>query len=68
MPENVRSRIVIYAKDVSNITGLSPRTAWNLLSRIKRKYNKSKGQYVTIKEFSEFTGISKDEIKNFLTH
>jgi hypothetical protein len=68
MQQLVTNRIVIYAKDVSNITGVSKRTAWNLLSRIKKKYHKKKGQFVTVKEFSEFTGIAEDDIRKSLLH
>jgi predicted transcriptional regulator of viral defense system len=57
---------VIYAKDVSNITGVSKRTAWNLLSRIKKRYKKKKGQYITVKEFADFTGIAEEEIKKLI--
>jgi hypothetical protein len=66
MQQLVTNRIVIYAKDVSNITGVSKRTAWNLLSRIKKKYHKKKGQYVTAKEFAEYTGIPESQINGFL--
>lgn len=66
MQEVVTFRTVIYAKDVSNMTGLSPRSAWNLLSKIKKKYRKKKGQFVTVKEYSEFTGIDEESIMPYL--
>jgi hypothetical protein len=66
MQDFVTHRIVVYAKDVSNITGLSPRTAWNLLAKIRKHYNKQKGQYVTLDEFCQYTGINKEEVKIYL--
>jgi hypothetical protein len=66
MQEFVTYRIVIYAKDVTNITGLSERTAWNLLAKIRKQYNKQKGQYVTLEEFCKYTGINKEEVKIYL--
>jgi hypothetical protein len=66
MQEIVTYRIVIYAKDVTNITGLSERTAWNLLAKIRKQYNKQKGQYVTLEEFCKYTGINKEEVKIYL--
>jgi hypothetical protein len=63
MQEFVNHRIVVYAKDVSNITSLSPRTAWNLLAKIRKQYNKQKGQFVTLDEFCEYTGIKKEHVK-----
>jgi hypothetical protein len=48
------------------ITGRKPRAAWKLLARIKRKYSKGKGQFITVREFAEFTGISMEDVQNGL--
>ena len=66
MQQKIPTRIVIYAKDVMMITGRKPRAAWKLLAAIRKKYKKKKGQFVTVDEFCEFTGISKDIIIPFL--
>jgi hypothetical protein len=66
MQQKIPTRICIYAKDVINLTGRKPRAAWKLLARIKRKYNKGKGQFITIREFAEFTGISMEDVQNGL--
>lgn len=63
---NFPTRIVIYAKDVMNITGRRERTARKLLTRIRKQYNKDKGSFVTIEEFSNFTGLKKELITPFL--
>ncbi|MDQ8005980.1 MAG: hypothetical protein REI64_14355 [Pedobacter sp.] len=50
-------RVCIYPKDVSILTDKSLRHAQKLLQTIKDAMNKRKDQYVTIAEFSEYTGI-----------
>ena len=66
MQEKIPVRTVIYAKDVMNITGRKERAAWKLLTHIRKKYKKKKGQFVTVKEFSDFTGIAGDLMYPFL--
>jgi hypothetical protein len=59
-------RIFIYAKDVINITGRKERAAWKMLSKIRKKYKKEKGQFVTVDEFCEYTGIKEERVLPFL--
>lgn len=63
----VRNRMVIYAKDVQNITGRSERTARLLLQRIREKNNKRRDQFVSISEFCYYTGLCESEVKMLLT-
>jgi hypothetical protein len=42
MQQTIPNRIVIYAKDIMNITGRKERAARKLLARIKNKYKKKK--------------------------
>ena len=37
---NITTRVVVYTKDVSNITGLGPRAERKLLSSIRKQLNK----------------------------
>ena len=69
MPEMLHKmprRIVIYAKDVENITGRKSRASRMLLQRIREKLGKEPNAFVTVKEFCEFTGIAEAEVKDFL--
>lgn len=66
MQEKIPVRIVIYAKDVINITGRRERAAWKMLAQIRKKYKKEKGQFVTIDEFCEYTGIKEERVLPFL--
>jgi len=67
MQEFVLIRIVIYAKDVMNITGLRERAARALLARIRKEYGKKKGEFVTIYEFCQFKGMKVEHVRPFLT-
>lgn len=49
-----------------NITGRKERAARKLLAQIRKKYNKKKEQFVTVREFSDFTGIDLEIISSFL--
>lgn len=59
-------RVVLYPKDVENITGRGSRTARRLLQKIKTACGKSRNEFVTIHEFSHFTGIPHQLIEDFL--
>ena len=66
LPKRIPKRIVLYAKDVENITGKKARTASNLLQKIREQNKKPKSAFVTVKEFCRFTGIQEDEVQEFL--
>ncbi len=51
------NRIVIYPQDVALITGRSDRYGRMIIKRIKEALRKEDHHLVTIKEFSEYTGI-----------
>jgi hypothetical protein len=59
-------RVVIYPKDVQNITGLGDRAARKLIQKIKTGLGKSKPMFITVHEFSLCTGIPEELIKDFL--
>jgi len=59
-------RVVIYPKDVQNITGLGDRAARKLIQKIKTGLGKSKPMFITVQEFSLSTGIPEELIKDFL--
>jgi predicted RNA-binding protein YlqC (UPF0109 family) len=65
-PNRIPPRVVLYPRDVENITGRRGRTARTLLQKIRKALGKSKDEFITIKEFSLFTGIEEDLIRDFL--
>jgi hypothetical protein len=62
----VAPRIVIYSRDVENITGLRPRTARLLLQKIRNAFGKKKHQVVTIYEFCFYLGMEEEMVKELL--
>jgi len=66
LQQKMPKRIVVYAKDVENITGRRPRTARKLLEQVRKHFGKNKDQFVTVREFSQFTGIEEELIREFL--
>ena len=59
-------RLVLYPKDVENITGRRDRTARKLLQKIWQALGKQTHEFITIKEFCLFTGINEELVKDFL--
>jgi hypothetical protein len=66
MHQTIPKRIVIYAKDIMNITGRKERAARKLLAKIRKKYKKRRGDFLTMKEFCNFTGLEESEVQAFL--
>lgn len=64
--KTIPNRVVIYAKDVANITGLRQRASGKLLAAIRDKFGKSRSAFVTVQEFSTYTGINEEAIQPFL--
>ena len=61
-------RVVLYPKDVENITGRRGRTARKLLQKIREALGKQPHELITIKEFCLFTGIDEELVKDFLQY
>jgi predicted lipid-binding transport protein (Tim44 family) len=59
-------RVVIYAKDIVTITGRKITTARTLYRSILQAFGKQPGQFITLREFCIYTGISEDVAKENL--
>jgi hypothetical protein len=59
-------RLIIYPKDVQRITGRDIRYCRALLGKVRQTRNKRKDQFVSVNDFSEFTGLSVEEIASYL--
>ncbi|WP_228851447.1 hypothetical protein [Aegicerativicinus sediminis] len=59
-------RACIYPKDIQLITGKSERYGRQLLTKIKSHFNKEQHQYITLEEFSEYSGIDLETIKRYI--
>lgn len=62
----IPSRIVIYAKDIRNITGRSERSARKMLLQIRETNGKKRGDLVTVIGFCRFAGIDEELVTRFL--
>jgi hypothetical protein len=60
------NRIIMYPKDVMKLTGKSERYGRNLLNKIRESKSKGRRHFVSVNEFSEYTGLSVEEIASFL--
>jgi hypothetical protein len=61
--KNIPQRIVIYPRDIANITGCAGRTAQRLLQNIRQVFEKQKFQFVTVQEFCLFAGIDEETVR-----
>ena len=62
----IPDRIVIFARDIVNITGLSLRTAQRMIHKIRKIYGKPELQFVTIYEFCAVYGLHVEDVKLYL--
>jgi hypothetical protein len=62
----ISNRIVIFARDIQNITGRIERTSRLLLQKIRQALGKKPGQFIYVAEFCQFTGLSEEEVHGFL--
>ncbi|WP_082586980.1 hypothetical protein [Nonlabens sp. MIC269] len=59
-------RACIFPKDVHCLTGRSERYGRKLLNDIRVHYDKKPHQFITVKEFSEYSGIEEKIIIDYL--
>ena len=62
----IPNRIVIYVKDIQNITGRSERTSQKMMTAMRKKYNKKRGEFITAEEFCNHTGLKEEDVRPFL--
>jgi hypothetical protein len=64
--KKIPNRMVIYPKDVVNITGKSERTCRDMIQSVRETLGKSKNQFVTVKEFCFIYGLPEDHVNKYL--
>ena len=60
------TRGCIYPKDIQLITGRSERYGRKLLNDIRAHFDKQPHQFVTVEEFSEYSGIKEEIVYKYL--
>ncbi|WP_308813186.1 hypothetical protein [Aestuariibaculum sp. M13] len=66
IPKMKVERACIYPKDIQRITGRSERYGRKLLNDIRAYLGKSSHQFITVQEFSEYTGIEESIVLEYL--
>ncbi|WP_026775370.1 hypothetical protein [Polaribacter sp. Hel_I_88] len=61
-----QKRACIYPKDIQRITGRSERYGRKLLNDIKSFLDKQPHQFITVDEFSEYSGIQLDIVNKYI--
>jgi len=55
-------RLCIYPKEAAELLGIEERQAQRKFRAIRLQLDKKKGHYITIKDFSDYTGIPEEII------
>ena len=66
MKNAVPRRAVVYAKDVENITGRKRTAARKLLRNIRDYFKKKRTEFITVREFCQYTGIDEESVYGLL--
>jgi hypothetical protein len=64
--QTIPNRIIIYPKDIVNITGHKERTARLILSRIRKHLGKQPRDPITIDEYCTYHNLNPETMKPFL--
>jgi len=65
-PNKMPKRAVIYAQDIVNIMGVQLRTAYRLMEKIRAANSKPKHAYITVTDFSAYTGIPESKVYSYI--
>jgi hypothetical protein len=60
--KNESKRLCIYPKDIQRITGKSYRQSIRLLQKVRKELNKLENEFVTVEEFSVFSGLKLEQV------
>ena len=55
-------QVVIYPKDAASLTGNGYDAAKKLLQRVRTRFGKATGSYVSVGEFCAYTGLPEREV------
>lgn len=62
----IPKRIVLYPRDVENLTGRKGRTARAILQKVRQYCGKPKHAPVTVREFCSFMSLDENEVRENL--
>lgn len=67
MNKNLLQRRIVTTKDIQVILGKSARSARDFMKRMREYFNKKPGQYISVSEFCEFSGLTEAEVADFFS-
>lgn len=62
----IPKRIVLYPRDVENLTGRKGRTARAILQKVREYFGKPKNTPVTVREYCSFMYLDETEVREQL--
>jgi hypothetical protein len=62
----IPDRIVLYPRDIVNITGRNIRTAQRIIKKIRAANGKGNGGFITRKEFCQFCNLDEEDVMKYL--
>lgn len=68
MTHPIPPRVVVYVKDVENITGKKNRTARRMYLQIKKQAGKTEQELLTVQDFCKITGIPEEVVRSYLVN
>ncbi len=67
MNKNFPSRAIVTTKDIQLILKKCPRTASEIMRKLRKRFNKLPGQYISKAEFCQAVGLKEDDVKDYFT-
>lgn len=61
--QNSTKRICIYPKDIQIVTGKSYRQSTRYFQTIRKSFNKTENQMLSVEEFCQYTGLKREEVE-----
>jgi hypothetical protein len=67
MKQKSPQRIAIFSHDIERLTGKSARTAMRILQQIRQHYGKKRNEILTLAEFCEYTKLTEEDVRPFMS-
>ncbi len=64
--QRIPPRVLIYPRDIENITGSSDRTARLLAQKIKKHFNKARKEFLTVREFCNYMKLDEELVRRYM--
>jgi hypothetical protein len=65
-PRKIPPRMIIYTRDIARLTGMSMRNAQRIMNKVRKAFDKSSEQLVTIEEFCTVMKMEKEYVMKYI--